>query len=129
LTQTPDKRNQSPKAKAKNLPETSSKNLQRKRFVDTDGKHVWGKQKRSQAIKKSREKKVAERKLDLTKMKIAIQFPSVQQKLMVQEMIRKGRDHMRSGPTLGPQTSLASPLPLYAIFIGKYSSTRKRLSH
>jgi hypothetical protein len=38
----------------------SSKNLQRKRFVDTAGKHVWGKQKRSQAIKKSRENKVGE---------------------------------------------------------------------
>jgi hypothetical protein len=91
LTRTPDRRNQSPKAKAKYLLETSSKNLQRQRFVDTDGKHVWGKQKRSQAIKKSREKKAGERKLDLTKMKIAIQFPSVQQKLMVHKMIRKGR--------------------------------------
>jgi hypothetical protein len=60
-----------------------------KRFVDTDGKHVWGKQKRSQAIKKSREKKVGERKLDLTKVKIAFQFPSVRQKLMVRKMIRK----------------------------------------
>jgi hypothetical protein len=39
------------------------------------------------------------------------------------------RDHMRSEPTLGPQTSLASPLPPYTIFIGKYSSTRKRPSH
>jgi hypothetical protein len=54
------------------LPETRSKNLQQQRFVDTDGKHVWGKQKRCQAINKSREKKVGERKLDLTKMKIAI---------------------------------------------------------
>jgi hypothetical protein len=89
--QTPDRRNQSLKGKAKNLPETSSKNLLLKGFVDTDGKHVWGKQKRSQAIKKSREKKVSERKLDLTKMKKAIQFPSVRQKLMVHEMIRKGR--------------------------------------
>jgi hypothetical protein len=71
------------------LPETSSKNLQRQRFVDTDGKHVGGKQKRSQAIKKSREKKVGERKLDLTKVKIAFQFPTVRQKLMVREMIRK----------------------------------------
>jgi hypothetical protein len=91
LTQTPDRRNQSPKAKAKHLPETSSKNLLRQRFVDTDGKHVWGKQKRSQAIKKNREKKVGERKLDLTKIKLAIQFPSVRQKVMVHKMIRKGR--------------------------------------
>jgi hypothetical protein len=73
------------------LPETSSKNLQRQRFVDTDGKHVWGKQKRSQAIKKSREKKASERKEDLTKVKIAFQFPSVRQKLIVSEMIRKRR--------------------------------------
>jgi hypothetical protein len=65
--------------------------MQRQRFVDTDGKHVGGKQKRSQAIKKSREKKVGERKLDLTKVKISLQFPSVQQKLLVREMIRKRR--------------------------------------
>jgi hypothetical protein len=55
------------------LPETSSKNLQQQRFVDTDGKHILGKQKRSQAIKKSKEKKVGGRKLDLTKVKIAFQ--------------------------------------------------------
>jgi hypothetical protein len=76
---------------------------------------------------------VGERKLDLTKVKIAFQFPSVRQKLMVRKMIRKrrvsGRYHMRSGPTLGPQTSLVSPLPPYAIFIGKYSSTRRQTSH
>jgi hypothetical protein len=36
----PDRRNQSLKAKAKFLPETSSKNLQRKRFVDVDGKRL-----------------------------------------------------------------------------------------
>jgi hypothetical protein len=41
--------------------------------------------------KKSREKKVGERKLDITKGKIAFQFPSVRQKLMVREMIRKRR--------------------------------------
>jgi hypothetical protein len=63
----------------------SSKNLQWLRFVDTDGKHNWGKQKRSQEIKKSREKKVDERKLDLMKIKIAIHFPSMQQKLMVRD--------------------------------------------
>jgi hypothetical protein len=91
LTQTPDRRNQSPKAKGKKFPETRNKNLQRQRFVDTDGKHVWGKQKISQDIKKSREKKVGERKLDLMKMKIAIQFSSVRQKLMVHKMIRKRR--------------------------------------
>jgi hypothetical protein len=91
LTQTPDRLNQSLKTKAKNLPETSSKNLQRKRFVDTDEKHVWGKQKRSQAIKKSREKTVGERKLDLMKMKIEIRFPSVRQKLIVHRMIGKGK--------------------------------------
>jgi hypothetical protein len=73
------------------LPETNSKNLQHQRFVDTDGKHVGGKQKRSKAIKKSREKKVGGRKLDLTKVKIAFQFPSVPHKLMVRKMIRKRR--------------------------------------
>jgi hypothetical protein len=39
------------------LPETSNKNLQQQRFVDTDGKHVWGKQKRSQAIKRAEKRK------------------------------------------------------------------------
>jgi hypothetical protein len=39
LTRTLDRRNQSPKAKAKHLPETSSKNLQRQRFVDTGGEN------------------------------------------------------------------------------------------
>jgi hypothetical protein len=73
------------------LPETSSKNLQRQRFVDTDGKHVGGKQKRSQAIKKSTANKEGERKLDLTKVKIAFQLSSVQQKQMVRELIRNRR--------------------------------------
>jgi hypothetical protein len=75
---------------------------------------------------------VGERKLDLTKVKIAFQLPSGRQKLMVREIIRKGRVEgttLQSGPTLGPQTSLVSPLPPYAIFVGKYSSTRKQKSH
>jgi hypothetical protein len=69
-TLTPDRRNQSPKAKAKICLKRVAKICNGKRFVDTDGKHVWGKQKRSQAIEKSRENKVGERKLDLRKVKI-----------------------------------------------------------
>jgi hypothetical protein len=57
------------------LPETSSKNLQRQRFVDTDGKHVWGKQKRSQAIKKSREKKVGVKKVRSLESENSIPIP------------------------------------------------------
>jgi hypothetical protein len=54
--------------------------------------NMFGENKReAKPLKKSREKKVGERKLDLMKVKIAFQFPSVRQKLMVREMIRKMR--------------------------------------
>jgi hypothetical protein len=46
-----------------------------------------GKTKEKPSHSKSREKKVGERKLDLTKVKIAFQFPSVRQQQIVHEMI------------------------------------------
>jgi hypothetical protein len=92
LTRTPDRRNQSPKAKAKIRLKRVAKICNGKDLLIQMG-NTFGENKRelSQAIQKSREKKVGERKLDLTKVKIAFQFPSVRQKLMVREMIRKRR--------------------------------------
>jgi hypothetical protein len=49
--------------------------------------NTLGKTKEKPSHSKSREKKVGERKLDLTKVKIAFQFPSVRQQQIVHEMI------------------------------------------
>jgi hypothetical protein len=61
---------------SQNLPEIA-KICNSKRFVDTDGKHVRENKREAKPLKGAEKRKWVKRKLDLMKMKIAFQFPSV----------------------------------------------------